>query len=66
MPMLCHSPYHHKMVALGAEMVDRMNMASPLRYTSTEEEHRSTRVSVGLLDVYFQDRVAAILYLTEG
>ena len=60
MPMLCHSPYHHKMVALGAEMVDRMNMASPLRYTSTEEEHRATREAVGLLDVYYQVAVEVV------
>ena len=54
MSMLRHCPYHHKMVALGAEMVDRLNMAAPLCYTSTEEEHRATRESVGLFDVYYQ------------
>ena len=60
MSMLRHCPYHHKMVALGAEMVDRLNMAAPLRYTSTEEEHRATREAVGLFDVYCQFGVEVV------
>ena len=54
MQLIRHSPYHHKFVGLGAEFVDRLGMASPLRFSSTEAEHRATREAVGIFDVYYQ------------
>ncbi len=54
MPLIRHSPYHHRFEALGAEFVDRLGMASPLKFTSTEKEHRATRSAVGIYDVYYQ------------
>jgi aminomethyltransferase len=54
MPLIRHSPYHHRFSALGAEFVDRLGMASPLKFTSTEKEHLATRSAVGIYDVYYQ------------
>ncbi|MFI5013206.1 MAG: aminomethyltransferase family protein [Hyphomicrobiales bacterium] len=54
MQLIRHSPYHHKFVELGAEFVDRMGMAAPLKFSSTEAEHRATREAVGVFDVYYQ------------
>lgn len=54
MPLIRHSPYHHRFVALGAEFVDRLGMAAPLKFTSTEMEHKATRSAVGIYDVYDQ------------
>lgn len=49
-----HTPYYHKFVELGAELVDRMGFDAALRFTTTEEEHRATREAAGLYDVYYQ------------
>ena len=54
MAMIRHSPYHHRHVAAGAEMVDRLGFAAPLRFNSVEAEHRATREAAGLFDVYYQ------------
>lgn len=54
MPLIRHSPYHHRFAALGAEFVDRLGMASPLKFTTTEKEHLATRKAVGIYDVYYQ------------
>jgi aminomethyltransferase len=54
MPLVRHSPYHHRFAALGAEFVDRLGMASPLKFTTTEREHLATRSGVGIYDVYYQ------------
>ena len=54
MPLIRHSPYHHRFAALGAEFVDRLGMAAPLKFTSTEAEHKATRSAVGIYDVYYQ------------
>jgi len=54
MPLIRHSPYHHRFEALGAEFVDRLGMASPLKFTTTEKEHLATRSAVGIYDVYYQ------------
>lgn len=54
MSLIRHSPYHHRFSALGAEFVDRLGMASPLKFTSTEKEHLATRSAVGIYDVYYQ------------
>lgn len=51
------SPYHHKYLALGAELVDRIGYDAPLRFSSTEAEHRATRTAAGLYDVYHQGAV---------
>ncbi len=47
-------PYYHQQKALGAEFVDRLGFAAPLRYTTVEQEHLATRERVGLYDVYNQ------------
>lgn len=49
-----HTPYYHKLVELGAELVDRIGYRCALRFTSVEEEHRRTREAVGVFDVYHQ------------
>lgn len=49
-----HTPYYHKLVALGAELVDRIGYDAALRFTSVAEEHRATRERVGVYDVYHQ------------
>lgn len=49
-----HTPYYHKLVELGAELVDRIGYLCALRFTSVEEEHRRTREAVGVFDVYHQ------------
>ena len=54
MDMIKRSPYHHKFVELGATFVDRLGFAAPLTFTSAEEEHRATRETVGVFDVYYQ------------
>jgi aminomethyltransferase len=54
MNMIKRTPYHHKFVELGATFVDRMGLAAPLVFTSTEDEHRATRERVGVFDVYYQ------------
>ena len=52
--MIRHCPYHHRMLACNADMVDRLGIAAPLRYSSVAEEHTATRTSVGIFDVYYQ------------
>lgn len=54
MSLIKHSPYHHKFVERGAELVDRIGFAAPLVFTTTEEEHLATRNAVGVFDVYYQ------------
>lgn len=54
MAMIRHSPYHHRHVAAGAEMVDRLGFAAPFRFSSVEAEHKATREAAGLFDVYYQ------------
>lgn len=54
MTLIKRSPYHHKFVALGAQLVDRIGFAAPLVFTTTEEEHLATRNAVGIFDVYYQ------------
>ena len=49
-----HTPYYHKLIALGAEMADRIGFDAAVRFTSTAEEHRATRERVGVYDVYYQ------------
>lgn len=54
MPMLRHSPYHHRFAQLGAQFVERIGFAAPFAFSSVEDEHRCTRERVGLFDVYYQ------------
>ena len=49
-----HTPYYHKFVGLGAEIVDRIGFDAAYKFTSVEEEHLATRQSAGLYDVYYQ------------
>jgi aminomethyltransferase len=49
-----HTPYYHKFVALGAEMVDRIGFDSAYKFSSVEAEHLATRNHAGLYDVYYQ------------
>lgn len=49
-----HTPYYHKLVALGAELVDRIGYDAALRFAGVAEEHRATRERVGVYDVYHQ------------
>ncbi|OGN80964.1 MAG: hypothetical protein A2X23_10915 [Chloroflexi bacterium GWC2_73_18] len=49
-----HTPYYHKFMALGAEIVDRLGFDSAFRFTTIAEEHLATRERVGLYDVYYQ------------
>ena len=49
-----HTPYYHKLVALGAELVDRIGYDAAMRFTKTREEHLATRERVGVYDVYHQ------------
>ena len=49
-----HTPYYHKLVALGAELVDRIGYAAALRFSTVAEEHLATRERVGVYDVYHQ------------
>jgi len=49
-----HTPYYHKFVALGAELVDRIGFDSAYKFTSVEAEHLATRRQAGLYDVYYQ------------
>ena len=49
-----HTPYYHKLVALDAELVDRIGYDAALRFTSVAEEHLATRERVGVYDVYHQ------------
>jgi aminomethyltransferase len=52
-----HTPYYHRLVALGAEMADRIGFDAAVRFTSVAEEHRATRERVGVYDVYYQGAV---------
>ncbi len=54
MPARKHTPYYHKFIELGAEIVDRIGFDTAARFTSIEEEHRATREAAGLYDVYYQ------------
>ncbi len=49
-----HTPYYHKLIALGAEIVDRIGFDAAFKYTSVEAEHMATRQCAGLYDVYYQ------------
>lgn len=49
-----HTPYYHKLVELGAEMVDRIGYEAAFRFTTVAEEHLATRERVGVYDVYHQ------------
>jgi aminomethyltransferase len=49
-----HTPYHQRLVELGAEMGDRIGFDAAVVFTSTEVEHIATRTGVGLYDVYYQ------------
>lgn len=49
-----HTPYYHKFMDLNAEMADRMGFDAAIRFTTTEEEHRATRETAGVYDVYYQ------------
>jgi aminomethyltransferase len=48
------TPYYHKLIALGAEMADRIGFDAAVRFTTIAEEHRATRERVGIYDVYYQ------------
>jgi len=52
-----HTPYYHQFVALGAELVDRIGFDAAYRFTTVEEEHRATRTTAGMYDVYYQGAV---------
>lgn len=54
MPARKHTPYYHKFVELGAEIVDRIGFDAAARFTTIEDEHRATREAAGLYDVYYQ------------
>jgi aminomethyltransferase len=49
-----HTPYYHKFVALGAELVDRIGFDAAFKFTSVQAEHLATRERAGLYDVYYQ------------
>jgi len=49
-----HTPYYHKLVGLGAELVDRIGYDAALRFTTVADEHLATRERVGVYDVYHQ------------
>lgn len=49
-----HTPYYHKFIELNAEIVDRLGFDAALRFTTVEEEHRATRETAGVYDVYCQ------------
>ena len=51
------TPYYHRFVALGAEIVDRIGFDAAYRFTTIEAEHRATRDAAGLYDVYYQGAV---------
>src|SRR3990172_6422332 len=52
-----HTPYYHKLVALGAEMADRIGFDAAVRFTTVADEHRATRERGGIYDVYYQGAV---------
>lgn len=54
MPARKHTPYYHKFIELGAEIVDRIGFDTAARFTTIEDEHRATREAAGLYDVYYQ------------
>ncbi len=54
MPARKHTPYYHKFIELGAEIVDRIGFETAARFTTIEEEHQTTREAAGLYDVYYQ------------
>ena len=49
-----HTPYYHKLIALGAEMADRIGFDAAVRFTTVAEENQATRERVGVYDVYYQ------------
>jgi aminomethyltransferase len=49
-----HTPYYHKFVELGAELVDRIGFDAAFRFTTVEDEHMATRQAAGMYDVYHQ------------
>lgn len=51
------TPYYHKILELGAEMVDRIGFDCAFKFTSIREEHLATRERVGMYDVYYQGAV---------
>jgi aminomethyltransferase len=51
------TPYYHKLVALGAEMADRIGFDAAVRFSTIAEEHLATRERVGVYDVYYQGAV---------
>ena len=46
-----HTPLHHRHIALGAEMMLLGSWKRPYAYTTPDEEHRTVRERVGLIDV---------------
>jgi aminomethyltransferase len=68
-----HTPYYHKLIERGAEIVDRIGYQCAFRFTTVEEEHRRTREAVGVFDIYHQGPIevqgrdaAAVLDLTAA
>jgi len=49
-----HTPYFHKMQALGAQFQDRVGFATVNFFSSVEEEARAVRTGVGVFDVAYQ------------
>jgi aminomethyltransferase len=52
-----HTPYYHRFVDLGAEIVDRIGFDAAYRFTTVAEEHLATRERAGMYDVYYQGAV---------
>lgn len=50
--MLKHTPYFHRFQALGATFKDRCGFATVDFFSSVAAEHRATRESVGMFDVF--------------
>jgi aminomethyltransferase len=51
------TPYFHKFVELGAELVERIGFEAAFKFTTIEDEHIATREHGGLYDVYYQGPV---------
>jgi aminomethyltransferase len=49
-----HTPYFHKLAALGAKFQDRGGYATVNFVSSIEDEHMAVRERVGMFDVYYQ------------
>jgi aminomethyltransferase len=49
-----HTPYYHRFVELGAELVDRIGFDAAVRFSSVRDEHLATRARAGMYDVYYQ------------